>query len=83
VRAESRLAFIGLGAAFVVALSFLGVGGFLVYTGHDWAGTTIVITAGGGLVASFIYGRRKESEADTEVRAVADTRGSDEAGAAT
>ena len=46
----------GLVAGFVVAMTAICLGSFLVYLGHDAAGATIAGLATAGLVSAFIYG---------------------------
>ncbi len=44
--------YLGLGAAFIIALTGIGVGGWLIHTGHDTAGAAFVGTFLTGLVGT-------------------------------
>ena len=56
--AQQRRSSLGLLAGFVVAMTALGLGGFLIYLGHEWAGGVVVGIDLVGLVAVFVYGSR-------------------------
>ena len=56
VNGDSKRAYLGLAAGFIVALAVVSGGGFLVYNGHDWAGASIITTVVVGLVGVFVYG---------------------------
>ena len=58
VGGDSKRAYLGLIAGLIVALSMSAGGVFLVYEGHDWAGTTMVTTVVVALVGTFVYGTR-------------------------
>ena len=72
VRAEIRRGYLGMVSGFFVALTGLGIGGFLIYhekliEGSAFAGSTLA-----ALVGVFIYGatmRRHEREAKTQILA--------------
>jgi len=48
--------------AFIIALVFLGVSAWLIYTGHDVAGTVIGTTDLVALATVFIIGRSRQSD---------------------
>ena len=65
VAAERR----GQVSAFLLALAAI-IGGFwLIYHGRDVGGLTAIIGALAGLVAVFVYGRRKDAEERRRKRA--------------
>ncbi len=53
---DGRRAMFGLGAGLFVAIAVLGVAAFLIYNGHDAAGTIIGGLDIVSLVAVFVYG---------------------------
>jgi uncharacterized membrane protein len=53
-------AWCGLWIGATLGAAALGLGGFLVYTGHDTAGTSIIATALVGGVSTFIAGTLKQ-----------------------
>jgi len=50
--------------AFALALLFLCVGGFLIWSGHDAAGATVATGGLGSVIAAFIYGRSRKAQAE-------------------
>ena len=63
VLGDSRRAFCGLWVGAGVALCVLGGAIFLIYSGHDWAGSVIAGLDIAGLASVFVYGsvsRRRE-----------------------
>lgn len=58
VKSDIWKSYFGLVFAFVVSISFLACGTWLVYTDHDWAGATIATASLVGLAGTFIYGTR-------------------------
>lgn len=58
VNGDSRRAYLGLSAGFLVALTVIGCGTFLIYTGHDWAGASLVGLDLASFVGVFVYGTK-------------------------
>jgi hypothetical protein len=52
----------GVVCGFVVTIVAFVIGGYLVINGHDWAGTTIIITNLAVLVGVFIYGTQTRKQ---------------------
>jgi uncharacterized membrane protein len=63
VAGQYRRSFLGLFAGFVVAVTALGLGGFLINSGHDWAGGLVVGADLVGLTAVFVYGSHSRQSA--------------------
>jgi len=59
---DSRRAFCGLLVGALVALCVLGGAVFLIYEGHDWAGTVIAGLDIVSLVSVFVYGSRSRRQ---------------------
>ena len=55
VKHESNRAYLGLASGTIVAIILILCGAFLVYNGHDWGGTTLVVATIVGLVGIFVY----------------------------
>lgn len=53
---ESIRAYLGLTCAALIAIVLILCGTFLVYNGHDWAGTTMIVSAIASVVGIFVYG---------------------------
>lgn len=66
VHSDLKRSWAGLFIGAVVALSFLGTGGFLVYTGHDTAGGTIATATVASIVGAFVYGKHSQEKERTE-----------------
>jgi hypothetical protein len=63
IGSDIRKSYLGLTAAFLIAMTGFGVGGWAIFTGHDAAGAVCVGTPLAGLVGVFITGtssRRQE-----------------------
>lgn len=60
LRSDRRRSWGGLIAGFVVAMTALCGGIWLVYMGHDTAGATIGTVGLGGLVGTFVYGTKSQ-----------------------
>ncbi len=45
---------------FIIAIIGLGISGFLIYTGHDTAGSVIGVADLGGLVSIFVIGKQQQ-----------------------
>lgn len=58
---ESNRAYLGLASGTVIAIILILCGTFLVYNGHDWAGTTLVVATIVGLVGVFVYSTQTRS----------------------
>lgn len=56
-RQETYLTWVGLAMAFTLALSFLGVSAWLIYSGHEVGGTILGTVDLVALVTVFITGR--------------------------
>jgi uncharacterized membrane protein len=71
VTGELRRSYWGLAAGFVLSALVIGGGIFLVATGHDWAGATMIGLNLVGLASVFVYGsrmrHREEEQQDTSV----------------
>lgn len=59
VEGGSKRADRGLIIGAIVAIILILCGTFLVYNGHDWAGTTLVVATIVGLVGVFVYNTQK------------------------
>ena len=55
---DSRRGNWGLAAGFSLSAMVIGVGTFLIATGHDWAGGMVIAIDLVGLAAVFVYGSR-------------------------
>jgi len=62
IRANTTDQRLGLVLGFIVMMSVAGAGVWCVSIGKDTAGLSALITAVGGPVISFIYGRKKQAE---------------------
>jgi hypothetical protein len=61
----------GLACGVFITICMLACGTFLIYTGHDGAGATIVTIDVGGMIGVFAYGtrsRRQEREEKARIR---------------
>ena len=66
---DSRRAYLGLIAGFIISILGIGGGIYLISTGHDWAGLSLAGINLTGLVGVFVYGaktRHDERNRDTE-----------------
>lgn len=64
IQAETRSTHLGLIFAFVLGTLGIGGGIYLSLSDHSLAGLTSTIASLGALLGAFIYGRRRESEAE-------------------
>ena len=65
VRSDSIRSYLGLAAAFVLSATVICGGIYLIATGHDWAGATLICLNLVGLAGVFVYGstvRRDEED---------------------
>jgi uncharacterized membrane protein len=70
IRSDNFRANAGLWIGAGIASLSIGVGGWLIHLGHDWAGTVIATAVVVSLVGVFVYGslsRRQERTAKTPV----------------
>ena len=73
VESESLKGYLGLAIGAVVAIFLIACGTFLVFNGHDWAGTTMVVSTIASIVGVFVYGTRtRRSERRESMRSLAD-----------
>jgi hypothetical protein len=66
---DSRRAYLGLAAGFIISALGIGGGIYLIATGHDWAGLALAGVNLTGLVGVFVYGskaRRDERNRNAE-----------------
>ncbi len=70
---DSRRAYLGLIAGFIISVLGIGGGIYLIATGHDWAGLSLAGINLTGLVGVFVYGaktrhddRNRNLEADAD-----------------
>jgi uncharacterized membrane protein len=66
---NSRRAYLGLAAGFIISALGIGGGIYLIATGHDWAGLALAGVNLTGLVGVFVYGskaRRDERNRNAE-----------------
>ena len=61
VKHESNRAYLGLASGTIVAIILILCGTLLVYNGHDWGGTTLVVATIVGLVGIFVYSTQRRS----------------------
>ena len=61
IEGGSKRAYLGLASGTIVAIILILCGTFLVYNGHDWAGTTLVVATIVGLVGIFVYSTQTRS----------------------
>lgn len=54
VNGNSRRAYLGLGAAFILSVMLIGGGIYLIDRGHDWSGVTIIGVNVIGLAGAFL-----------------------------
>ena len=69
VLGDSRRAYLGLIAGFIISVLGIGGGIYLIATGHDWAGLALAGINLTGLAGVFVYGskaRRDERNRDIE-----------------
>ena len=66
VKHESNRAYLGLASGTFVAIILILCGAFLVYNGHDWAGTTLVVATIVGVVGIFVYSTQTRNVAIRE-----------------
>ena len=59
VEGDSKRESLGMWLGALVAVFLIGCGTFLVYNGHDWAGTTMIVLTIVGIVGAFVSGTRK------------------------
>ncbi len=64
---ESNRAYMGLVGGIIVAIVLILCGTFLVYNGHDWAGTTLVVATIVGLVSVLVYSTQTRTVERREV----------------
>ena len=55
---DSRRAYLGLVAGFIISALGIGGGIYLIATGHDWAGLALAGINLTGLVGVFVYGSK-------------------------
>ncbi len=71
VQGDDRRANLGLKIGSAFAFALLAISGFLIHTGHDWAGVALMGMDLTGVVGSFIFGtynRRRERETKEQIR---------------
>ena len=58
VTGDSRRAYLGIVAGFVLSMVVIGGGIYLIATGHDWAGACLIGLNLVGLAGVFVYGSK-------------------------
>ena len=58
IRGDSKRAYLGIAAAFALSVMVIGGGIYLIATGHDWAGVSLIGLNLVGLTGVFIYGSK-------------------------
>lgn len=66
ITSDIRRSWAGLAAAFILSLTTVCIGGYLVYLDHDTAGATIATAGLGSVVGTFIYGTKSQREERVE-----------------
>jgi uncharacterized membrane protein len=66
IEADTKKSWYGIACGFIVALVCVGCGTTCILFGHDWAGSTLVTGALGGIVYTFVYGTSSRREERTE-----------------
>lgn len=61
---DSRRAYLGLVAGFIISVLGIGGGIYLIATGHDWAGLSLAGINLTGLVGVFVYGAKTRNDDD-------------------
>ena len=61
VNGDSRRSYLAMIAAFILSALVIGGGIYLVATGHDWAGASLIGMNLVGLAGIFVYGSRVRS----------------------
>ena len=69
VLGESRRAFLGIIAGFIISVLGIGGGIYLIATGHDWAGLSLAGINLTSLVGVFVYGAKTRHDARSSNRA--------------
>ena len=64
---ESKRANLGLWLGVIACVFLIACGTFLVYNGHDWAGTTMIVATIVGIVGTFVWGSRTGKNERLEV----------------
>ena len=64
----SKRSYLGLVAGFALSAMVVGGGIYLIATGHDWAGASLVGLNLAGLAGVFVYGSK--SSRDEQLRAI-------------
>ena len=65
VTGDAKRSYLGLVLGFLIALAVLGCGTFVILSGFEWHGTSLIIIDVIGLAGVFVYGatsRRRERE---------------------
>jgi uncharacterized membrane protein len=62
VRSDVRRSWGGLIVGGLLSVTLIACGTYLVSTGHDWAGVTIITTTLVALAGVFVYGRSSQSK---------------------
>lgn len=62
IRSDVRRSWTGLILGFVVAMTVVLCGTWMIATGHDWAGGSMITTGLGSIVGVFVYGSRSQRQ---------------------
>jgi uncharacterized membrane protein len=62
IRSDVRRSWTGLVLGFVVAMSVVACGTWMIAIGHDWAGGSMITTGLGSIVGVFVYGSRSQRQ---------------------
>ena len=68
----SRRSYLGLVAGFVLSAMVIGGGIYLIATGHDWAGASLVGLNLAGLAGVFVYGSKSSRDEQRRAADVSD-----------
>ena len=68
----SRRSYLGLVAGFVLSATVIGGGIYLIATGHDWAGASLVGLNLAGLAGVFVYGSKSSRDEQRRPAEVSD-----------
>ena len=68
----SRRSYLGLFAGFVLSAMVIGGGIYLIATGHDWAGASLVGLNLAGLAGVFVYGSKSGRDEQRRAAEVSD-----------
>jgi uncharacterized membrane protein len=62
--ADSSRSTLGVTAGFIISMTLIIGGVFCISLGHDWAGSTIIVSCVATLAGVFVHGRMKKKQAE-------------------